>query len=320
MKYLLYSLAGIAIIFITAALAFYFWPTTNKQLQTSTPATNTYQQSVKQIESLVATQKAAAATDDCTSQLMTHNEKTAKTVILFHGITACSAQFKAFGQQLFDAGYNVYIPLAPYHGTNDSQGHKDVRSLDLVNYANQSVTIATGLGNEVGVIGLSGGAVVATWAAEYRPEVTRLLALSPFYEPAASQAQKWQLPILKKLYGSHILANSSTEPDGKGFSLWALANYLVLVDNFKKDPADLNLKSIAVVESASDDVIDLDKAVQVPQEIADSNSLPLYSKTIPAEWNVGHAIVSPDEKGVAKHQQQLFDLYQAYYEGRQYNL
>ncbi|RYX79238.1 alpha/beta fold hydrolase [bacterium] len=320
MKYLLYGIGGIVIILIIAALLFYFWPTTSKQLQTSTSASSTYDQAVKLVEALVASQKAASVTSGCTSQLMTHSEKTAKTVVLFHGITACPDQFKAFGQQLFNAGYNVYIPLAPYHGTSDPQAHKDVRSIDLVNYANQSVTIATGLGSEVGVIGLSGGAVVATWAAEYRPEVTRLLALSPFYEPAAAQAPKWQLPILKKLYGPHILANSSTEPDGKGFSLWALANYLLLADNFKKTPADLNLKSIGIVESASDDVIDRDKAVQVPQTVADSNSLPLYSKTIPAEWNVGHAIVSPDEKGVAEHQQQLFDLYQAYYEGRQYNL
>lgn len=320
MKYLLYGIGSVVIILIIAALIFYFWPTTSKQLQVSTQASNTYDQSIKQVETLVASQKTSNVTNDCTSELLTHSEKTAKTVVLFHGITACPAQFKAFGQQLFAAGYNVYIPLAPYHGTSDPQAHKDVRSVDLVNYANQSVTIATGLGNEVGVIGLSGGAVIATWAAEYRPEVTRLLALSPFYEPAASQAPKWQLPILKKLYGPHILANSSTEPNGKGFSLWALANYLLLADNFRKDPIDLNLKSIGVVTSASDGVIDLDKATQIPQKIADNNSLTLYSKTIPARWNVGHAIVAADEKGVAEHQQQLFDLYQAYYEGRQYNL
>ena len=129
MKYLLYSLAALVIIASISALAFYFWPTTSKQLQTTAPTTNTFRESAKEVASLVAAQKANGVTADCTSQLLIHaDNKAQKSVVLFHGITACPSQFKAFGQQLFDAGYNVYIPLAPYHGTNEPRGHKDVRS------------------------------------------------------------------------------------------------------------------------------------------------------------------------------------------------
>ena len=48
----------------------------------------------------------------------------------------------------------------------------------------RSLDLATGLGDEVGVVGISGGAAPATWLTVHRP-VARLLALSPFYAPSA---------------------------------------------------------------------------------------------------------------------------------------
>jgi len=316
-KIALILIASFFAILVFIGTTFYFWPTTDRTLQISHPNSLTYDQAVARISIINKNETASGALPECKSRLLTHGQSVAKTVVMMHGITACPKQFGALAEQFYDQGYNVYVPRAPYHGLADTKLHQQVTARLLADYADQSVTVATGLGREVGVIGLSGGAAVATWAAEYRPEVARLLVLSPFYEPAASQAPKWQLPLLKKLYGYHLLANQFSGPNGTGFSLYALANYMILTDNLKKDPSNLHLKTIGVVTSAADDVIDHTVAVTIPQTIADKNNLTLLQRQLPREWNVGHAIVAPDEKGVSEHQSQLFALYPAFYEGRQ---
>lgn len=315
-KITLWIIGLILTILLFFAAAFYFWPTTDRKFQIGISESASYEQSIEHIASLHKQESKNGVLPECASTLMSHGHKTAKTVVMLHGITACPKQFSELGKMFFDQGYNVYIPRAPHHGFADTKQHKNVVTKELVDYANDSVTVATGLGDELGVIGLSGGGAIASWAAEYRTEVSRLLVLSPFYEPDASQAPKWQLPLLKKLYGYHLLANAYSGPDETGFSLWALANYLILTDNLKEDPTGLNLKSIGVVTSAADGVIDHNLAVSIPQTIAAKNDLTLLQRELPKEWNVGHAIVSPDETGVPEHKQELYKLYQAFYEGR----
>ena len=316
-KMFLYASGVFFAVIVLLGMVFYFWPTTNKKLQIGAAQSMSYSRATENIKAITAKESADGVVSGCSSTLLTHGTKTSRAVVMFHGITACPSQFGELAKKFFAEGYNVYVPRAPYHGFADVRQHKNVTAEELVAYANDSITTVTGLGDEVGVIGLSGGGAVATWAAEYRPEVQRLLVLSPFYEPAASQAPKWQLPLLKKLYGYHLLANQFSGPNDTGFSLWALANYLIVTDNLKKNPSDLNLKSIGVVTSAADAVIDLRLAVSIPQTIANKNGLTLRQRELPLEWNVGHAIVAPDETGVAEHKQELYVLYQAFYEGRE---
>ena len=68
----------------------------------------------------------------------------------------------------------------------------------------RSLDLATGLGDEVGVVGISGGAAPATWLTVHRP-VARLLALSPFYAPSAEQSPAWQVKPVIVLYGYRLL-------------------------------------------------------------------------------------------------------------------
>ncbi len=323
MKHKWFRIAGISLLTIAAVailgfLVLYFWPVQTKELQTGLPQTITYEESVTRIASKKSSEKSSGVTRTCQSIFKDHGSATAKTVVIFHGITACPDQQAAFGDFLFDAGYNVYIPVAPFHGTTDLKDHGQVTATDLITYVNNSITIATGLGQEVGVAGLSGGGVLATWAAEYRPEVKRLLVLSPFYEPAASQAPKWQLPLLKKLYGYHWLADSfsnGSDETNPGFSYRALANYLIITENINPNSNGLGLKSIGAVVSGSDDVIDLELGLSLPSKIATANNVPFHSATIPAEWKAGHPITSLDIPGVLAHENELYELYLAFYEG-----
>lgn len=119
---------------------------------------------------------------DCRSRLLTHGQRTAGVVVLFHGYTNCPAMFAELGEELLAEGYNVYIPLAPEHGESDRE-HSTLAHLsieELIAYGNESVDVATGLGDEVTVLGLSGGGAVAAYLAQFRDDVDLAITLAPF--------------------------------------------------------------------------------------------------------------------------------------------
>src|ERR671935_334680 len=47
------------------------------------------------------------------SVLLTHGHRTARAVVLFHGLTDSPLQFLPLARELYDAGDNVYIPRLP---------------------------------------------------------------------------------------------------------------------------------------------------------------------------------------------------------------
>lgn len=316
-------IASIVIVTLLAVAIIYVWPSYSAYLQTGTTHSLTYDESIKHYGDVVKAEQARGVVTGNTTQLLTHGSKTAKAVAMLHGVTMNPTQFSGLAKKFFDAGYNVYVPLTPEHGTANGDDHGKVTAKQLVDYANDAVTTTTGLGDEVGIIGLSGGGMLTTWAAEYRPEVKRALMLSPFYEPAVAQAAKWQLPFLRVLYGQHIIPDTYTaraHPDDARFSYSALANYMIVEQNLKATPTAPSLQHISLVTSASDDQIDLNLAQQIPQKIADTNHLQLQAASLPADWHVGHDIVNLKNKEVAARQDTLFTLYLNSYEGRQTSL
>ena len=318
----LIGLITVIVAAIIALLAIYLWPLRSAYLQTGQSGSNfSFEQAKAEYQKVVASEKDKPIIDDCNSLFYSHGKKAAKSVVMYHGVTACPRQFKGLAEVFYGAGYNVYIPRAPHHGLTNKNEHGKVRSKELIDYVNQSLNIADGMGDEVGVVGLSGGGMLATWAAEYRPEVSRALVLSPFYEPAPAQAPKWQLPMLNVLYGMHILPDTFTvpgSPDGAAFSYRALGNYNIITKNLKDDPKNASLKSFATIISADDDQIDLNLAASIPEKIAKSNKeMKFIKQTLPADWKLGHDIVSLDNKYVASRYQELFDRYLRTYEGQE---
>ena len=88
---------------------------------------------------------------------------------------------------LHEEGANVVILHAPRHGR--AKGGQDrigsvsnvgpLRAYQLRDYADEAVDIAQGLGEEVRVLGLSMGGVLAAWTAQERSDVTRVVAVAP---------------------------------------------------------------------------------------------------------------------------------------------
>ena len=321
---LLKVLIGIGIILLGLILlvaVIYFWPLGSSRLQTSEVKPLSYTQAVNKVAELNKSESEQGVLPECSSALMTHGSKTAKTVVMLHGVTSCPRQFKELGQKFFDAGYNVYIPRVPFHGTSDPKAHGGVTAGGLVEYATTSVNIARGLGDEVGVAGLSGGGLIATWLAEYRPDVSRALVMSPFYEPGLEKAPKWQLKFLNPLYGHHILPDNFVTSGDAFFSYYALANYNILTINLKSNPKDLALKNFALLTTPTDDQIDLDLAVKIPREIAAANpNMKFQEASFPTEWDLDHDFVDPRQPAVDARKAQLYDIFFDAYEGRDIKL
>lgn len=123
--------------------------------------------------------------DRCFSDLLTHGEKVDRVVIYFHGLTSCPAQADEMAQKLYDLGYNVLLPRMFGHGEADPLTYSlaDLTAEELVDFANQTVDIAQGLGDEVVVVGLSAGGTIASWVSQYRGDVDQSISISPFFGP-----------------------------------------------------------------------------------------------------------------------------------------
>jgi pimeloyl-ACP methyl ester carboxylesterase len=119
----------------------------------------------------------------CRSRILDSDERAERSIVLFHGYTNCPQMFEQLGEELAAQGFNVYIPLAPEHGEADRE-HSTLEHLsaeELIAYANEAVDIAAGLGDEVTVLGLSGGGSVAAYAAQFRDDVDLAVPVAPFF-------------------------------------------------------------------------------------------------------------------------------------------
>lgn len=136
---------------------------------------------------IAAAQAAEAATgqimEGCGTRLYDHGAATADVVVLLHGYTNCSKQYTRLAQELFDMSYTVYVPLVPDHGMLP-ENRTPLGSLtadEVIAYSDNAVDVAAGLGDRMTVMGLSGGGLVASYIAQYRPEADRVIPIAGFF-------------------------------------------------------------------------------------------------------------------------------------------
>lgn len=135
----------------------------------------------------------------CQTRLLTHGQPVERVVVLMHGYTNCPNEVARLGAALFDRGANVLIPRLPHHGLRDRMT-TDVRRLTVaeqIALTAESIDIAAGLGTQIDIAGLCSGAVLAAWAAQFRPEVTRATLISPSL--TAPHVPLWLAPAVMLL-------------------------------------------------------------------------------------------------------------------------
>ena len=127
----------------------------------------------KAIEKFRAIEKSESALPLCLegrSRLLTHGHKTERVFVLLHGLTNCPEQFIPLARILYASGANVVLPRARYAGFADRKNA--VQGLqsgqDLLDQAAIGLDVASGLGDNISLVGLSGSAVAAVWMAQNR--------------------------------------------------------------------------------------------------------------------------------------------------------
>ncbi|MGI8504191.1 MAG: alpha/beta hydrolase [Hassallia sp.] len=121
----------------------------------------------------------------CRPKFFFHPEPTAKVCLFFHGFTAGPYQFEPLAKALFEAGYNVLVPLLPGHGVAGKWDKDNPPPLPseieiYQQFAFSWLEVAQKLGNQVIVGGLSTGGNLAAWLALERPqEIERSLLFAP---------------------------------------------------------------------------------------------------------------------------------------------
>ncbi|MFN8483929.1 MAG: alpha/beta hydrolase [Anaerolineae bacterium] len=139
-----------------------------------------YDEAVARITA-IQSKEGADIDDVCHTRLWTHGQKTERALVYFHGYTNCPAQLDQLGETLYQKGLNVFVPRIEFHGLknlmNDDQAK--LTSDMLVRLTNESIDIAHGLGDDVTVMGLSAGGVMAAYAAQFRSDVDLAVVVSP---------------------------------------------------------------------------------------------------------------------------------------------
>lgn len=127
----------------------------------------------------------------CRTRLLASDDRAARSVVFFHGLTSCPRQFEPIGQALRAQGWNVYIPRMPYHGYADRMTGDLARLTrsGLEAWAREGAEIAAALGKRAVVAGLSVGGACAALAAQKTPGLAGGLIISPFLRTPAVPAR-----------------------------------------------------------------------------------------------------------------------------------
>ena len=133
---------------------------------------------------LVATLDAGeedALGDEMRSIVLGHGRRTARLVVLLHGLTASPRTWREFARVRHARGETVLIPRLPRHGHADRMTHA-LASLDAAELRAQAariVEVAAGLGDEIVVVGFSLGGTLALHLAQHEPRIARTIAIAP---------------------------------------------------------------------------------------------------------------------------------------------
>ena len=176
-----YILAAVAAL-LAALLAYLWFGPLGLQTQPAPTPLHDYLEAARAVQQLAAAE-GDAVNPLCHTRLLGHGAKTARTIVIFHGISNCPQQFAALAALLYARGYNVLLARLPRQGMADrlSDAPAAATAEEAVAAGQSLVDIAHGLGDEVTVVGMSGGGTLAAWLAQNRPDIARTVLVAPMF-------------------------------------------------------------------------------------------------------------------------------------------
>ncbi len=157
-------------------------PVMTGSLRSKPNPARTYDEAVERFRKVTSGPEAPIH-ERCVPQLMIHGAPTEKVFVLLHGLSNCPYSFHEWAPQLFAAGHTVLIPRMPHngHADNATDALRFTTARELASFCDSCIDIASALGREVIVLGISGGGILTGWIAQNRPEVRRAVLVAPAF-------------------------------------------------------------------------------------------------------------------------------------------
>jgi len=239
LRFIGYTVLVIMALVMAAYLAVYLWSLTMPTiapvtLSTSPNPAQSYDEAMAHFDTLLAEERARGDIDEvCLPYVLTHGAKTERSIILFHGLTACPFQYHELAQRFYAEGYNVFVPRLPRHGYSDRTANAlaELTAEELAAMMDPTTDLAAGLGEEVTMAGLSLGGNVAATGGQLRGDLRLAVPMSPalgfrfvpnFLTPALTRLILGLSPDIYVWWDPINRENFQAESGYPGFSLHAL--------------------------------------------------------------------------------------------------
>ncbi|MBV8142763.1 MAG: alpha/beta hydrolase [Verrucomicrobia bacterium] len=269
-----------------------------------------YQQAIQKFRAIEKVESTLPLCPEGHSRLLTQGHKTERVFVLLHGLTNCPEQFIPLARILHASGANVVLPRARYAGFSDRmnaiQGLQSGQ--DLLDQASAGLDIASGLGDRIFLVGLSGSAVAAAWMAHNRDGIESVLLVSPFFgvdgQPVAlidaisavlTRAPNfyfWWDPKQK----AAMARPSCAYPR---FGTRCIADTLELSrnvrDHFASHP--LRVGRMAILTSACDKAANSEQTSQLAAQWAQKNPGRVSIYEFPKALGIPHDMIDPNQTG-----------------------
>ena len=278
------------------------------QQETFTPnPVGDYQEALSRIQEVQAEEaRLPDLSPECSTILMTHENRVENAIVFLHGFTSCPEQFAALGEEYFDQGYNVFIPRQPRHGLQEFDGAplKGLTAEELASFGTQVADIAQGLGERVVVVGLSGGGSVATWLAQERDDIDLAVPIAPFlgigFIPRPLTRPLTNLILLIPDFHQwwdpvHQLSNPLSAPYSyRGYQMHALFENLRLGFAAEEDSKQVKpaAGSILVITNANDESVNNEVVAEFEQIWLEHGEQYLQTYQFEKELEIPHDMIT----------------------------
>ncbi|MEM6753325.1 MAG: alpha/beta fold hydrolase [Cyanobacteria bacterium P01_C01_bin.38] len=231
----------------------------------------------------------------CSSSFFFQPNPTQKVCLFFHGFTAGPYQFEPLGKRLFEAGYNVLIPLQPGHGVAGNFDGDNPPPLPLerkvyLDYAISWLQIAQKLGDRVLIGGLSSGGTLAAWLTlEFSQEIEKTILFSP-YLSSKNSIVDFAVEVLP-IYFEWLNKDNPGNFGYKGFRFPALRIFLDMGQEILDKVKDNSSSPIFIVTSESDAVIDRSDLKTLFESVIEKQPLSWYF-SFDKLFNIPHTMMT----------------------------
>lgn len=303
-KIFIYSLGWLLIGIVLTGAVVALAPCNISSLSSHPQPVQDYGEALQRIENLQA-QQPPDINPECKLELLTHGYKVERAIIMVHGYTNCPHQFRVLGGRFYDLGYNVLLAPLRYHGLADqmTEAHANLTAEDLVQYTDEVVDIAQGLGTKVDIAGISAGGVIAAYAGQYRQDIDQAIIMAPAFGLKQVPPQLttglmnlvsvlpntfvWWDPVHKMVGGiDHAYPRFSTHALGQTL------RFGLAVRAGAKSGAPVASK-LLVITNAHDPAVNSDLIAGIVQDWR-SHGANLTTYEFPASLNLEHDFIEPE--------------------------